>query len=72
MGVVSHLIRDTFTHHPFKALWPISDKQYGALHWTSASNKVANEGLVTLGTFAFMFCFLNGNGVIADLLAIFL
>ena len=71
MGVVSHLIGDAFTHHAFKPLWPFNDREI-ALHWTNASNKAANEGLATLGTSAFMLYILNGNGVIADLLSIFL
>lgn len=69
MGVTSHLIGDTFTHHKFKAFWPFSDKTYGGLHWTSAKNKAANEGLATLGTSAFMFYVLNGMGILADIFA---
>ena len=72
MGVVSHLIGDTFTHHPFKALYPFSNKEYGALHWTSAKNKVANDGLMSLGSIAFILYVLNGTGSLSDLLGILL
>ena len=71
MGVVSHLIGDSFTHHAFKPLWPFSDREI-ALHWTNASNKAVNDGLATLGISTFMIYFLNGNGVLRDLMQIFL
>ncbi|MCW4051325.1 MAG: metal-dependent hydrolase [Candidatus Bathyarchaeota archaeon] len=71
MGVTSHLIGDAFTHHAFKPLWPFSNREI-ALHLTRASNKAVNEGLATLGTLAFMLYFLNGTGVLTDLLNIFL
>jgi membrane-bound metal-dependent hydrolase YbcI (DUF457 family) len=71
MAVVSHMIGDTFTHHAFKPLWPFSDWEI-ALHWTNASNKAANDGLAKLGSYTFIFYFLYGNGVIADLIAVFI
>ena len=68
MAVVSHMIGDTFTHHPFKALYPFSQKEYGAFHWTSANNKAANEGLMTLGSTTFVLYLMKGTGVLKDLL----
>ena len=57
LGVVSHLVGDTFTYHSFQPLLPFSDREY-AFGFCRASNKIANEGLMTLGAMTFAAIFL--------------
>lgn len=53
LGIVSHLIGDSFTFHPFKPLWPFSDIEV-AFGLCKASDKKVNENLMAIGGFAFI------------------
>lgn len=66
-GVISHLIGDMFTYHAFKPLWPFSNKEV-ALGLCSASDRSVNEGLITLGSAAFIFYLLYNEGIIQEIL----
>ncbi len=71
LGVASHLLGDTFTFHAFQPLWPFSDRKYG-YGFCGASNKAANEGLMTLGTILFVLYFTVTSGLLKELTAGFL
>ena len=70
MAVLSHMVGDLFTHHEFAPLWPFSKKRY-AYHITTAGNKVANEGLATLGGAAFMLYNMYHQGILLNILRVF-
>jgi len=70
IGVVSHMIGDTLTYMPFKPLWPF-DKREISFGLCSAGDKVVNEGLMSIGSGAFILYILIKNGVVSDLLASF-
>ena len=53
MGVVCHLIGDTFTYHAFKPLWPFSQKEI-SLGLCYAGDRSVNEGLMGLGFVGFV------------------
>jgi len=61
LGVVSHLIGDSFTYHAFKPLWPFSDREV-SLGFCRASDKSVNEGLMTVGGIVFIAYFLITSG----------
>ena len=61
VGVLCHLIGDSFTYHSFKPLWPFSEKEI-AFGLFGANNKAVNEGLLTVGGLAFIFYFLLARG----------
>jgi len=63
LGIISHLIGDSFTYMEFKPLWPFSDWAVGS-GLVRASNKVVNEGLGTIGGLAFIYYILSGQGSI--------
>jgi len=53
LGIVSHLIGDSFTFHSFKPLWPFSDIEI-TFGLCKASDKKVNKNLMTIGVFAFI------------------
>ena len=57
LGVVSHLIGDTFTYHAFKPLWPISQIEV-SFGFCAAGDRSVNEGLMTVGGITFIIYFL--------------
>ena len=63
-GVVSHLLGDMLTYHPFKPLWPLSQREV-ALKLCSADNRLVNEGLLTLGGLALTLYLLKASEAIA-------
>ena len=71
MGVISHLIGDTFTHMAFKPLWPFDDREV-SFGFCKASNRAANEGLASAGSIAFVIYILNGTGALSPLLSAFM
>ncbi|RLI19434.1 hypothetical protein DRO49_00515 [Candidatus Bathyarchaeota archaeon] len=62
-GVVSHLLGDMLTYHPFKPLWPLSQREV-ALKLCSADNRLVNEGLLTLGGLALTLYLFKASGAI--------
>ena len=63
LGILSHLIGDSFTYMAFKPLWPFSQREVG-FKLVSANNRVVNEGFGTIGTLAFLYYILSGQGSI--------
>jgi inner membrane protein len=71
MGVVSHMVGDALTYMPFKPLWPF-DKREISFGVCSASDKSVNEGLMSVGSAAFILYILLKQGVISELLTSFI
>ena len=71
MAIVSHMIGDMFTFMAFKPLWPFDHRE---ISWglCRASNPVANEGLASAGSAAFILYILNGTGALTDILSSFI
>ncbi|MBD3206616.1 hypothetical protein GF319_09785 [Candidatus Bathyarchaeota archaeon] len=67
MAVVSHMVGDTFTYMKFKPFYPFNMKEisYG---FCRANNKAANEGLMTVGTIAFILYILFKEGILFNLI----
>jgi len=53
LGIVSHLIGDSFTFHSFKPLWPFSAIEVG-FGFCKANDKRVNENLMVIGGLAFI------------------
>jgi len=53
LGIICHLIGDSFTFHSFKPFWPFSNIQV-AFGFCKASDKKVNENLMVLGGLAFI------------------
>lgn len=67
LGVVSHLIGDTFTYHAFKPLWPFSDRAV-SLGFCSAGDRSVNEGLMAAGTISLIAYFLVKTGALGGII----
>jgi inner membrane protein len=67
IGIISHLIGDSFTKMAFKPLWPFSNKEV-CFGFCTAGNKAANEGLMTVGMVAFILYILITNGALNNIL----
>ena len=61
LGVISHLIGDSFTYHSFKPLWPFSEREvsYG---FCRANDRSVNEGLMTAGGLALIAYYFISTG----------
>jgi len=71
LGVVSHLIGDTFTYHRFKPLWPIRHDEI-AFKLCAASDRSVNDGLMTVGVITFVLYYLAVTGELANIISNFL
>jgi len=61
IGIISHMLGDSLTYMSFKPLWPFSPKEV-SLGLCRASNRLANEGFMTIGIFSFIGYILVGQG----------
>ena len=62
LGTVCHLIGDLVTHMTFNPLWPFRDMEI-ALGWFSSSDKGVNNGMMTIGSLAFLLYLFRYAGV---------
>ena len=63
LGTVCHLLGDVFTHMEFKPLAPFNNEEY-ALHWFYSNDKGVNDGMMTIGSLAFLLYLVRYAGVL--------
>lgn len=70
LGVVSHLIGDSFTYHRFKPLWPLRQDEI-AFELCAASDRSVNDGLMTAGAITLVLYYLAVTGGLTNILSNF-
>jgi len=63
LGTICHLLGDMLTYMPFNPLWPFREMEV-ALEKFESNDKIVNDGMMTIGSLAFLLYLLRYAGIL--------